>query len=66
MTVRKILGNINLPQGNHAVAKLDNGRYAVGNLSYGKTIPVDSQFPDLDSAFAYWSKELLTTATAAK
>ncbi len=64
MTVRKILGSINLPQGNHAVAKLDNGQYAVGDLCYGKTISMESQFPDLDSAFAHWSNELVTTSAA--
>lgn len=66
MTVRKILGSIVLPHGNHAVAKLSNGRYAVGNLKYGNVVAAPEQFPDLDAAFAHWRKTMESSPAALK
>ena len=63
MTVRKILGSIRLPQGNHSLAKLENGSYAVGNISFGRQIPDIAQFPDLDTAFLHWRGALYSTST---
>lgn len=63
MTVRKILGSIKLPQGNHSVAKLDNGCYAVGNISYGRHIPDTAQYPDLDTAFTHWREALYNVSS---
>lgn len=58
MEVRKILGNIILHNGNHAIAKLANGHYAVGNLHKGNSVPVSEQFHDFDKAFKYWYETL--------
>ena len=54
MQVRKILGGIALATGSHAIAKLTNGRYAVGDMSHGKTVPEHEQLEHFDAAFDLW------------
>ena len=56
MSIHKILGNIVLQHGNLALAKLENGYYAVGNLFYGKEVPDHEQFKDFNAAFRKWSE----------
>jgi len=58
MTVRKILGKVDHKQGNHAVAKLSNGQYAVGNIRFGRCAANSNLFDDFDQAFAYWVETL--------
>lgn len=60
MEVRKILGNIVLKNGNHAIAKLANGYYAVGNMFHGKRVSGLEQFHDFDKAFEHWYDSLQT------
>jgi len=54
MRIRKILGSVVKEHINHSVAKLENGRYAVGRLTLGQTVEVDGQFETLDAAFDHW------------
>lgn len=54
MRIRKILGGVLKDHINHRVAKLENGRYAVGTLIHGQTVDMDSQFETLDAAFDHW------------
>jgi hypothetical protein len=54
MRVKKILGKVTKEYINHSVAKLENGRYAVGQLIIGQTIEMDAQFETLDAAFDHW------------
>lgn len=52
--IRKILGGVVKDHINHHVAKLENGRYAVGQLIHGQAVEVDFQFDTLDAAFDHW------------
>lgn len=54
MRIRKILGRVVKANINHSVAKLENDRYAVGQLTLGQTIEMDAQFDTLDAAFDHW------------
>lgn len=54
MRIRKILGKVVKEHINHSVAKLENDRYAVGQLTVGQTIELDAQFETLDAAFEHW------------
>ena len=54
MRIRKILGGVMKDHINHRVAKLENGRYAVGQLMHGQAVEVDFQFDTLDAAFDHW------------
>lgn len=58
MQVRLILGGIDLGTRQHAIGKLNNGRYAVGHLWPGKPVPPQHQFASLDAAFEYWYANL--------
>ncbi len=58
MTVRKILGKVDHKYGNHAVAKLECGRYAVGNIRVGRHAKNADVFNDFDQAFDHWVKVL--------
>lgn len=66
MRVRKILGRVIKEHINHSVAKLENGRYAVGQLIHGQTVEMDSQFDTLDAAFNHWLTTLPTLANPAQ
>ena len=54
MRIRKILGRVAKEHINHSVAKLENGRYAVGRLVLGQTVEMEAQFETLDDAFDHW------------
>lgn len=54
MRIRKILGRVVKADINHSVAKLENDRYAVGQLAVGQTVEMDAQFDTLDDAFKHW------------
>ena len=54
MRIRKILGRVVKEHINHSVAKLENNRYAVGQLTLGQTVATDAQFDTLDAAFDHW------------
>lgn len=54
MRIRKILGRVVKADINHSVAKLENDRYAVGQLALGQTVAMDAQFDTLDAAFEHW------------
>lgn len=54
MRIRKILGRVVKEHINHSVAKLENDRYAVGQLTLGQTVEMDAQFDTLDAAFEHW------------
>jgi len=54
MRIRKILGKVVKEHINHSVAKLENDRYAVGQLAVGQTVAMDAQFETLDAAFNHW------------
>jgi len=54
MRIRKILGRVVRANINHSVAKLENDRYAVGQLALGQTVEMDAQFDTLDAAFEHW------------
>lgn len=54
MRIRKILGRVVKEHINHSVAKLENNRYAVGQLTLGQTVEMDAQFDTLDAAFDHW------------
>lgn len=54
MRIRKILGKVVKEHINHSVAKLENGRYAVGHLTLGQRVKMDAQFETLDAAFEHW------------
>lgn len=54
MRIRKILGRVTKEHINHSVAKLENDRYAVGQLTVGQTIEMNAQFETLDAAFDHW------------
>ena len=54
MQISTILSNISTPRGNQVLAKLMNGRYAVGNLSYRSEVPEHEQFDDFKQAFYKW------------
>jgi hypothetical protein len=54
MRIRKILGRVVKEHINHSVAKLENNRYAVGQLILGQTVAMDAQFDTLDAAFDHW------------
>jgi hypothetical protein len=54
MHVRHILGNVSTPWGNQVIAKLFNGRYAVGDLSYRSEVPETEQFEDFKQALYKW------------
>lgn len=54
MRIRKILGGVLKGHINHRVAKLENGRYAVGSLMHGQMVAMDLQFETLDAAFDHW------------
>lgn len=54
MRIRKILGRVAKGHVNHSVAKLENNRYAVGQLMVGQTVGMEDQFETLDAAFDYW------------
>ncbi len=54
MRIRKILGRVVRANINHSVAKLENDRYAVGQLALGQTVETDAQFDTLDAAFEHW------------
>lgn len=49
--VRLILGCVESGQLRHAIAKLTNGLYAVGNLYVGQKIARSEQFDNIDLAF---------------
>lgn len=54
MRIRKILGRVVKDDINHSVAKLENNRYAVGQLVLGQIVARSSQFETLDAAFDHW------------
>lgn len=54
MEVKLMLGSVEFRDRQHAIAKLSNGRYAVGQLYPGKRIVANEQFDCLDSAFDHW------------
>lgn len=54
MRIRKILGRVVKEHVIHSIAKLENNRYAVGQLTLGQTVEMDSQFETLDAAFEHW------------
>lgn len=49
-----MLGSVELQGRCHAIAKLTNGRYAVGHLYPGQKVAANEQFDCLDAAFDYW------------
>ncbi len=66
MDVKLILGCVEFAASKHAIAKLSNGRYAVGHLYLGKRIALNEQFDCLDSAFDHWYATLPIAAVADK
>ncbi len=54
MRIRKILGRVVKEHINHSVAKLENNRYAVGQLTIGQVVEIDAQFDTLEAAFKHW------------
>lgn len=54
MRIRKILGGVMNDHINHRVAKLENGRYAVGQLIHGQAVEMGFQLDNLDAAFDHW------------
>lgn len=54
MRIRKILGRVVKEHISHSVAKLENDRYAVGQLAVGQMVAMDAQFETLDAAFNHW------------
>ncbi len=54
MQVKIVLGAVVFSDRKHAIAKLSNGRYAVGQLSPGMRVAENEQFECLDSAFDHW------------
>ena len=64
MRIKKILGKVTKEDVNHSVAKLENNRYAVGELTVGQMIEVDAQFETLDAAFDHWLATLPLCAKA--
>ncbi len=57
MHVRKILGSIVVAGHHHAIAKLTNGSYAVGNVSHGKKVPENEHIADFDTAVDLWLRK---------
>lgn len=66
MRIRKILGRVVKEHVNHCVAKLENGHYAVGQLTVGQTVEIGAQFETLDAAFEHWLVTLPLHAKSAK
>jgi hypothetical protein len=66
MRIKKILGRIAKDHINHSVAKLENNRYAVGQLILGQTVAMDAQFDTLDAAFDHWLATLPMHAKQAR
>lgn len=60
MRVRKLLGGVvnKITGGMHSVAKLENGLYAVGDLSLGQRIYAHLQFQTLSDACKHWAATL--------
>ena len=54
MRIRKIIGRVANKHVNHSVAKLENNRYAVGQLTLGQTVAMGAQFETLEAAFDHW------------
>ena len=54
MRIKKILGRVTKEHVNHSVAKLENDRYAVGQLAIGQAVAPEEQFETLDAAFDHW------------
>lgn len=54
MEIRLMLDCIEIGGIKHGIAKLSNGRYAVGQLQHGMQVPASKQFPCLDTAFTHW------------
>ncbi|MDP4028329.1 MAG: hypothetical protein Q8P42_05100 [Gallionella sp.] len=54
MRVRKIIGKVAQEHISHSIAKLENGRYAVGRLTLWQAVESDDQFETLDDAFEHW------------
>lgn len=66
MRIRKILGRVEKDNVDHSVAKLENNRYAVGQLKVGQTVEEDAQFDTLDAAFDHWLSTLPMHAKPAR
>lgn len=56
MEVRKILGGVSVGGApvKYGIGKLQNGKYAVGHLLPGQTVPTNRMFETLDAAFDHW------------
>ena len=54
MQVRKILGGVVIDQMSHSIAKLEDGKYAVGKLQVGQRVQPDAQFGSLSAAYDHW------------
>lgn len=61
MRVEKVLGSILIDDIDHSVAKLENGRYAVGSLMLGKMVEMEVQFETVVGAFEHWLATLPIT-----
>ena len=64
MQVKKILGEVRVNGRTHSIAKLENGRFAVGTLTIGQAIKPAQQFDTVDSAFDHWYATLPGKPTA--
>ncbi len=57
--VRITLGGATFENTRHVIAKLDNGKYSVGNLREGMSVEVSTdQFESVDTAFDAWYMQL--------
>lgn len=61
MRIEKILGSIVIDDMDHSVARLENGRYAVGSLMIGKRVAREVQFETVVDAFEHWLATLPIT-----
>ena len=66
MQVKVVLGSMELVDRKHAIAKLTNGRYALGQLSPGMRVAENEQFDCLDAAFDHWCETFPAVASHQK
>jgi hypothetical protein len=63
--IRKILGGVTIGGQNHAVGKLENGKFAAGFLHEGKDVDASHQFESISTAFDHWHASLPDGESAA-
>ncbi|MBI3523653.1 MAG: hypothetical protein HY066_03875 [Betaproteobacteria bacterium] len=66
MQVRKILGGVVIDQGKHCIAKLENGKYAVGEFGPGQNVLPEAQFGTLNAAYDHWLQLALMFRTSSR